>query len=371
MSASAANQRGGALRSATAAVALCVGLAACTSVDETFGLADTNASVVATGVPKADVGDAAAIVASAADRSKEAPAVETAEAGPDEPADAEATLAATAPADEAQTVAAGDAPTSADGAAVADASTSVASASGATAVPVPPAALGAATEAAAPVLALREVPKRKSLFSFLSEPKAKARASRTRDAKPRRSRERSFAALSTAKAGVRSAPRASRRRVAVIEPRRGGLPGVRSKASIFGIGRGENEDGAFRVASAGGFARGAGAFLKQTSKVETACFKPDLVAALQTVERHFGAPVIVTSGYRSPRRNRRAGGAKGSKHMSCEAADIQIPGVSKGKLAAFLRSMPGRGGVGTYCHTKSVHYDVGKQRDWSWGCRRR
>jgi uncharacterized protein YcbK (DUF882 family) len=33
--------------------------------------------------------------------------------------------------------------------------------------------------------------------------------------------------------------------------------------------------------------------------------------------------------------------------------------------------MPGRGGVGTYCHTNSVHVDVGPERDWNWRCRRR
>ena len=30
-----------------------------------------------------------------------------------------------------------------------------------------------------------------------------------------------------------------------------------------------------------------------------------------------------------------------------------------------------RGGVGTYCHTDSVHVDVGPERDWNWRCRRR
>jgi len=27
--------------------------------------------------------------------------------------------------------------------------------------------------------------------------------------------------------------------------------------------------------------------------------------------------------------------------------------------------------VGTYCHTESVHVDVGPERDWNWRCRRR
>ena len=53
------------------------------------------------------------------------------------------------------------------------------------------------------------------------------------------------------------------------------------------------------------------------------------------------------------------------------AADVQMPGVSKWELAAYARSMPGRGGVGTYCYTKSVHVDIGPERDWNWRCRRK
>ena len=68
---------------------------------------------------------------------------------------------------------------------------------------------------------------------------------------------------------------------------------------------------------------------------------------------------------------RQVRGAKNSMHMYCAAADIQISGVSKWELAKYLRSMPGRGGVGTYCHTESVHVDIGPERDWNWRCRRR
>ena len=135
----------------------------------------------------------------------------------------------------------------------------------------------------------------------------------------------------------------------------------------------EDEDSApVQVASAAGLARLApNGLLKQTDHVDVACLKPSLVRVLKTVERHYGRKMIVTSGYRSPAHNRRARGAKNSLHMYCAAADIQVPGVSKWELAAYFRSMPGRGGVGTYCHTKSVHIDVGPERDWNWRCRRR
>lgn len=132
------------------------------------------------------------------------------------------------------------------------------------------------------------------------------------------------------------------------------------------------DSGQIQLASAAGLARLAPNGLHlQTEKVEVACFKPQLVRTLKSIERHYGRPVMVTSGYRSPKHNRRIGGASGSRHTSCEAADIQVEGVSKWQLAKFLRSMPGRGGVGTYCHTESVHIDIGNTRDWNWRCRRR
>ncbi|KQV80073.1 D-Ala-D-Ala carboxypeptidase family metallohydrolase [Rhizobium sp. Root1220] len=106
----------------------------------------------------------------------------------------------------------------------------------------------------------------------------------------------------------------------------------------------------------------------QNDKVEVGCFKPNLLNVIKAVETHFGKPVVVTSGYRDPEHNRMAGGAEESMHKSCDAADIQVSGVSKWDVAGYIRSLPERGGVGTYCHTDSIHLDTGKNRDWNWGC---
>ncbi|PSJ59960.1 peptidase M15A [Mesorhizobium soli] len=163
-----------------------------------------------------------------------------------------------------------------------------------------------------------------------------------------------------------------------------GLPGVRQTA-LFEIRRKsgidddsdvdlhEEEDGGpVQVASAAGMARLApNGLLRQSENVDVACLKPSLVRMLKTIEQHYSGKIVVTSGYRSPSHNRRARGAKNSLHMYCAAADIQIEGVSKWELANYVRTMPGRGGVGTYCHTDSVHVDVGPERDWNWRCRRR
>jgi uncharacterized protein YcbK (DUF882 family) len=164
----------------------------------------------------------------------------------------------------------------------------------------------------------------------------------------------------------------------------GELPGVRQTA-LFEIRRRSGIDdesdvdlhedegaGLYQVASAAGLARLApNGLLTQTESVDVACLKPSLVRVLKTIEGHYGRKFVVSSGYRDANRNRRANGARNSLHMYCAAADIQIPGVSKWELASYVRSMPGRGGVGTYCHTESVHVDVGPERDWNWRCRRR
>ena len=162
----------------------------------------------------------------------------------------------------------------------------------------------------------------------------------------------------------------------------GALPGVRQSA-LFEIKHrnsasddtnvdiSEEDSGPIQVAYAAGLARLSPNGLRvQRESVDVACLKPQLVKVLKGVERHYGREVVVTSGFRSPSFNRRVRGAKNSLHMYCAAADIQVSGVSKWALAQYLRSLPGRGGVGTYCHTDSIHVDIGPDRDWNWRCSR-
>ncbi len=102
----------------------------------------------------------------------------------------------------------------------------------------------------------------------------------------------------------------------------------------------------------------------------TKCFPKRLTRLLKQVSRHYGKPVIVISGYRSPAHNRRVGGARRSQHMRCTAADFRVPGVSKMALARYVKTLRGRGGVGTYCRSSYIHLDVGPRRTWHWGCGR-
>jgi uncharacterized protein YcbK (DUF882 family) len=151
------------------------------------------------------------------------------------------------------------------------------------------------------------------------------------------------------------------------------LPGIRARSMFATVDdTAENHDDsspAVQTASLSGLARLApSGLLLQTETVETGCFKPQLLNILKSVERHFGKKVLVTSGRRSVAHNIKVGGRPLSRHLTCEAADIQVAGVSKWDVAGFLRQAEGRGGVGTYCNTQSVHIDIGPRRDWNWQC---
>lgn len=58
---------------------------------------------------------------------------------------------------------------------------------------------------------------------------------------------------------------------------------------------------------------------------------------LQPLRIAFGAPIAITSGYRSPEVNRLTGGVPSSQHVKGEAADCYAPGIYK-LLDALLKS---------------------------------
>lgn len=93
-----------------------------------------------------------------------------------------------------------------------------------------------------------------------------------------------------------------------------------------------------------------------------------VASLLNQISAHFHRPVVIISGCRSLAHNRRIGGARESYHLRCQAADFRVPGVGLGKVYRYAASLPGRGGVGTYCHESFMHIDVGPRREWHWGC---
>jgi zinc D-Ala-D-Ala carboxypeptidase len=57
---------------------------------------------------------------------------------------------------------------------------------------------------------------------------------------------------------------------------------------------------------------------------------------LEPVRAHFGKPVIIRSGYRSPRLNVAVGGSRTSDHCHGNAADFEIIGVSNFEVAKWI-----------------------------------
>ena len=57
---------------------------------------------------------------------------------------------------------------------------------------------------------------------------------------------------------------------------------------------------------------------------------------LQPVRDHFGKPVVISSGYRSPELFEAIGSSAKSQHAKGEAADFEIPGVDNMQLATWI-----------------------------------
>lgn len=88
-----------------------------------------------------------------------------------------------------------------------------------------------------------------------------------------------------------------------------------------------------------------------------------LYCILDNLRYKVKKPIIINSGYRTPKHNAKVGGTKYSYHMRGMAADIRVDGMSPKELAKELNEMiPDKYGIIVY---KSwVHFDVrdGKYR---------
>jgi zinc D-Ala-D-Ala carboxypeptidase len=56
---------------------------------------------------------------------------------------------------------------------------------------------------------------------------------------------------------------------------------------------------------------------------------------LEPLREHYG-PIHINSGYRSSELNKAIGGVGASQHCLGQAADIEVPGVANGDLAAWI-----------------------------------
>jgi uncharacterized protein YcbK (DUF882 family) len=91
----------------------------------------------------------------------------------------------------------------------------------------------------------------------------------------------------------------------------------------------------------------------------------ELVKNLQIIRDCIKKPMHIISGYRSPKYNRKIGGARKSQHMKAKAADIVVRGMKPTKLREIIINLIKegkikKGGVGLY--RSFVHYDT---RGWN------
>lgn len=88
-----------------------------------------------------------------------------------------------------------------------------------------------------------------------------------------------------------------------------------------------------------------------------------LVDYLQMIRSHFGQPLIITSGYRSPAYNKSIGGTNNSYHVQGMAADIQVRNVNPVIVGMYAQTI-GVGGIGLYAYVSNgfVHVDTRPQQ---------
>ena len=95
----------------------------------------------------------------------------------------------------------------------------------------------------------------------------------------------------------------------------------------------------------------------------------ELAENLQVLRDYLGVPVRITgSGYRTPKHNKKVGGAKNSQHLTASGGDINADGFTPKQLAKEIEKLikEGKmkeGGIGIY--PNFVHYDIrGTKARW-------
>lgn len=82
-----------------------------------------------------------------------------------------------------------------------------------------------------------------------------------------------------------------------------------------------------------------------------------LIEYLEKIRAHFGKPIHINSGYRTPEHNAKVGGVKHSYHTKGRAADIVVQGVKSLDVARFAETFV-CGGVGWYEAKSFTHIDT-------------
>ena len=82
---------------------------------------------------------------------------------------------------------------------------------------------------------------------------------------------------------------------------------------------------------------------------------------IQKIREHFGKPVIITSGYRTVRYNKKVRGAANSYHLKGMAIDWYIKGIPIGELAKVAEQYRFTG-IGQYRVKHFIHTDIREKK---------
>lgn len=83
----------------------------------------------------------------------------------------------------------------------------------------------------------------------------------------------------------------------------------------------------------------------------------ELLDVLEGLRDYYNSPVTITSGNRCAAHNAEVGGAKSSRHITGEAADVTVLNVPAAAVHAyFMTKYPTQYGIGKY--TAWTHIDV-------------
>lgn len=108
----------------------------------------------------------------------------------------------------------------------------------------------------------------------------------------------------------------------------------------------------------------------ELSKFASKCGRPtpatvvpklkELAQNLQVLRDHVDKTITINSGYRSPEHNKAVGGAKFSRHVIGDAADIKVAGMTPKAVAAIIEQLIAEGKMkqgGLKAYATFVHYD--------------
>ena len=87
----------------------------------------------------------------------------------------------------------------------------------------------------------------------------------------------------------------------------------------------------------------------------------ELAENLQVLRDSLGVPLVVLSGYRTVKHNKKIGGASASFHLTASAADLKAVGLPTYKIYMRILKLMEEGKMkkgGLKCYPTWVHYDI-------------